>query len=104
VGEAMWIVPAVAGGAVLGAFFFGSLWLTVQRLPRVERPGLVVLVSFFARTLVTLLGFYLLMDGRWERLVAALLGFLAARAVILPLARPRADGRTKEQAHDLKPG
>ncbi|HQN31350.1 MAG TPA: ATP synthase subunit I, partial [Methanothrix soehngenii] len=48
-------------GAVLSAFYFGGLWLTVKRLPRSRQPTLLSLSSFAARSLICLMGFYLVM-------------------------------------------
>jgi F1F0 ATPase subunit 2 len=75
-------LPLVFGaGVVLGLFYFGGLWLTVRQIPLAGRPGLLSFVSFVVRTAATLLGFYVVMGGRWERLLIALAGFLAFRTV-----------------------
>ena len=66
-------------GMGLGLFYFGTLWLTIQRLPKMQRPELFTLGSFFARTGITLFGFYLVMGGRWERLLGSLCGFIVVR-------------------------
>jgi F1F0 ATPase subunit 2 len=66
-------------GLLLGFFYFGTLWLTVQRLSRAQRPGLLTVGSFFVRTGLTLLGFFVVMAGHWERAVACMVGFLVMR-------------------------
>lgn len=81
---------ALVGGALLGLFYFGGLWWTVQRLAQSGSPGLLTLGSFFIRTLVTLAGFYLLADGQWQRLLACLAGFIAARFALVSRWRPPA--------------
>ena len=43
-------------GAVLSAFYFGGLWLTVKRLPQSRQPTLLSLSSFAARSLVAVTG------------------------------------------------
>ncbi|MRR57565.1 MAG: ATP synthase subunit I [Deltaproteobacteria bacterium] len=73
---------AVLAGAALGLFYFGGLWLTVRRLAGSRRPGMLMLGSFVVRLLVTLCGFYLVMDDSWERLLAGLAGFLVARVAL----------------------
>ena len=88
--ELLRLPAAGAAGAALGLFYFGGLWLTVRRLPRSRRPGLLLLGSFLVRSAVVVPGFYFVMGGRWERLLACLVGFLAARTVLLVLLRPRA--------------
>lgn len=70
-------------GIVLGTAYFGGLWLTVRRLPTARHPALLSLGSFFIRTLVTMLGFYLVMGSQWERLLLCLGGFLLARTVLM---------------------
>jgi F1F0 ATPase subunit 2 len=77
---------AVLAGLALGLFYFGGLWLTVRRITCSKRPALLMLASFVVRLLVTLCGFYLVMDGRWERLLACLSGFLVTRFVLTRIA------------------
>jgi F1F0 ATPase subunit 2 len=81
------LCSAVLAGLALGLFYFGGLWLTVRRIACCTRPALLMLGSFIVRLLVTLCGFYLVMDGRWERLLACLCGFLVTRFVLTRLAR-----------------
>jgi len=80
-------IPALAlalfGGALLGVFFFGGLWWTVQKGVTSERPALWFLGSLLLRTALILAGFYLVSQGHWSRLVACLLGFLIARFIVV---------------------
>ncbi|MRR56520.1 MAG: ATP synthase subunit I [Deltaproteobacteria bacterium] len=73
---------AAVAGLALGLFYFGGLWLTVRKIPRSGNPGILILGSFVVRLLVTLCGMYLVMDGKWELLVACLAGFLLMRIVL----------------------
>jgi F1F0 ATPase subunit 2 len=82
------ILLAFFVGLGIGLFYFGGLWWTVTRLPNAQRPGLWTMGSFLVRTFVSLFGFYLVMDRRWERLLVSLLGFLIARAVLVRRLRP----------------
>lgn len=75
-------------GIGLGVFYFGGLWVTVKILPGAQSPALLALGSFFGRTAVVISGFYLVMDGRWERLVTSVLGFFIVRAASVWLASP----------------
>jgi F1F0 ATPase subunit 2 len=81
---------ALAAGVALGLFYFGGLWLTLRLLPPSRYAGLLVSGSLLVRMGITLPGFYLVMGGRAERLVACLLGFIAARVL---LARRFAPGK-----------
>lgn len=73
---------ALFGGFVLGLFYFYSLWITVRQLPVTAYPIPLTLGSFIARLAITLLGFYLLMNGHWQRGLIALVGFTIARTIL----------------------
>jgi F1F0 ATPase subunit 2 len=79
---------ASISGMVLGLFYFGGLWFTVKRLPFATRPAILTLCSYLARLGVTLPGFYLLMDGSWQRLLAVMFGFMVMRIVLVRLWKP----------------
>lgn len=77
----------VLGGGLAGAYLW-ALWLTVQRLPRSRHPTPRLLASFLARTAVLAAAFvYLVRDGHWERLLAALAGFVVVRTIVVARAR-----------------
>ncbi|ETX00017.1 ATP synthase subunit I [Candidatus Entotheonella palauensis] len=82
-GQRLALEMAFGIGIGLGLFFFGGLWLTVQRIPMASRPALLALGSFWGRAAVCVAGFYLVMDGHWARLVVCLLGFLVVRFVLV---------------------
>jgi F1F0 ATPase subunit 2 len=86
--EVLGQVPALAAGVLLGVFFFGGLWWTVEWGVRSRRPAFVFAGSMLVRTSVTLSGFYLIGRGRWDRLLVCLLGFIIARVVVTSLVRP----------------
>ncbi len=93
----MSVVPSLllglAGGLVLGAFFFGGLWLTVRAATSAARPRLLLAGSFVVRFAVLAGGLYLLMLGDWRRLLAALVGLLLARTLLARRVRtPSAAG------------
>jgi F1F0 ATPase subunit 2 len=73
------LIPAFGAGAALGAFYFLGLWWTIRRLPIVRVPALWTTVSFVVRSGIVLAGFYLVMAGRWENLLACLAGFTLIR-------------------------
>ena len=91
------LVLAWAAGMGLGVFYFGGLWLTVRQLPASRRPALLFLGSFAVRTAVALVGFYLVMGGRWERALGCLVGFMMARLMLVSRLRPG-------QGADIPPG
>jgi F1F0 ATPase subunit 2 len=84
-----WALAGLAG-AGLGAFFFGGLWWTVRKGMSSPRPALWFLGSGLLRTCAVLAGFYVVSGGHWKRLLACLLGFVAARLAVTWLIRPPA--------------
>jgi F1F0 ATPase subunit 2 len=80
---------AVIIGAGLGAFYFGSLWLTLRGLPQRRRPALWLLVSFVSRLTVTLAVFYGLINATGPiALGIALASFMVVRIGLLRRLRP----------------
>jgi len=93
------LVLAWGAGMGLGLFYFGGLWLTVRQLPTRRYSVPLFLGSFVGRTAVVLAGFYFVMDGRWERVLACLAGFIMVRQLLVSRLRSEriADGpRGKE--------
>lgn len=82
------IALSVAAGAGLGLLYFGGLWLTIRRLAGSRRPALLFGSSLAVRLSLTVVGFYFVMDGSWERALACLGGFLIARQVLISRLRP----------------
>ncbi len=76
------LVLSFFGGALLGAFYFNSLWNTVKKVTDEGKQGMFLLTGYFLRTGVVLAGFYIIMSGRWERVVAALAGFILMREIM----------------------
>jgi F1F0 ATPase subunit 2 len=76
-----------AAGALLGLVFFGGLWWTLRRAFASKRPALWVGGSLLVRMLSTSVGFVFVSAGDWRRLLSCLLGFLAARWLVLSLTR-----------------
>ncbi len=85
--ELLFLAAASAAGLLLGAIFFGGLWLTVLKGVAARRPALWFLCSLLLRMSVALGGFYVVSGGRWERLLACLLGFILARLAVTQLTK-----------------
>ena len=99
--EILSLVPALVTGMLLGAMFFGGLWWTVQKGVSSARPALWFFGSLLLRTSMTLVGFYMVSDGHWERLLLCLLGFTIARLIATRLTRiaERPTRVTEEASH-----
>ena len=74
-------------GVLLGAFFFGGLWWTIQMRSPSEWSGLLFAGSLLLRMAVAVTGFNLVSHGEWRRLVACLAGFILARIAVTRLIR-----------------
>ena len=83
---------AFPAGLLLGLFYFGLLWLTVRRLDSLPMPALFIAGSFFGRTALCALGFVLIMQGGWQSLLVALLGFLMMRKILARVFAPQSAG------------
>jgi F1F0 ATPase subunit 2 len=81
--ELLALALALSAGVLLGVFFFGGLWWTVQKGVTSELPALWFLGSLLLRTGVILAGFYLVSQGHWSRLAMCLLGFVIARLIVV---------------------
>jgi F1F0 ATPase subunit 2 len=75
-------------GILLGVFFYGGLWLTIRRLATTRHPLALSMGGLVLRMAVTLAGFVLVMQGRWQNAVQVLLGFTAVRLFLRLAARP----------------
>jgi len=83
--------PALAlawlAGMILGAIFFGGLWVTVRRGVSSTHPALWFFGSLMLRMSITLAGFYFVAGRHWERLLLCLLGFAMVRFAVTWLMR-----------------
>jgi len=82
------LLIALLFGTVIGLFYFMGLWWTVQRVPERRSPGLWMAASYIIRTAITILAFYLVMGGQWQRLLASLLGFVMIRMILVRRLKP----------------
>lgn len=80
--EIFMMVPALVTGLLLGAMFFGGLWWTIRKGLSSPQPAFWFLGSLLLRTSMTLVGFYMVSDGQWGRLLVCLTGFTIARLIV----------------------
>lgn len=77
-------VAIAAGlGVLLGLAFFGSLRWVVGRLISARWPAIWMLGSAVARIGLMVAALLVIGQGRWERIVAVLAGFLVGRSVAI---------------------
>ncbi|QOW11814.1 ATP synthase subunit I [Kaistella flava (ex Peng et al. 2021)] len=81
--EVITMILVFLTGALLGIIFFGGLWFTVKKSVNAKLPALLIMSSLFLRMSITVIGFYLIGNNNWQRLLLCLLGFIAARSLVL---------------------
>lgn len=79
----IFIVFSIVSGAVISFFYFGGLWLTLQKIEEHNLSYWLVLVSFIGRLAFVLAVFYSLIIYHWAYMAIALISFLATRHMIL---------------------
>ena len=96
------LIAAFSAGLAMGAFYFTTLWHTVQKLPSAKNAARLLLGSLILRMAVVMAGFYLIMGaGHWERLAVAMLGFIIVRKILTYFLGPQ---NAVETAHLNKSG
>ncbi len=73
----------LAWGIGLGSLHFGMLWFTIRRLTGSSQPALLAYGGFAARSLLSLLGFYLISRSGLEGLIASLAGFVLMKLFLI---------------------
>lgn len=96
--ETLMLVAAALAGLGLGGIFFWGLLRTVRRGLASPRPVLWFLGGMLLRMAIVLGGFYWVADGRWQRLLLCLLGFIVARQLVTWLTRPASGIHSGEEA------
>ena len=86
--EILILFLTASAGLMLGGIFFGGLWWTVRNGINAKQPGLWFLVSMTVRMTIVMAGFYFVGGSQWERLLSCLIGFIAARSMVVWLTRP----------------
>ncbi len=89
-----YLVFAFSVGLALGVFFSLHLWRSVQRMTEPAGFSLASVGGFLLRIAVVTAVFAAVMDGGWERLLAAFIGFIVAREVMVR-SLGRKPGRTQ---------
>jgi F1F0 ATPase subunit 2 len=81
--DTWYLIFAFAVGMALGAFFSLNLWTTVRKMTDEQTPWHIMYGNFVLRMSAVVIGFYLVMAGRWERMIATLLGFVVMREILV---------------------
>jgi F1F0 ATPase subunit 2 len=92
--ESLPVILAFVMGGLLGTFFYGGLWWTIQKGVSSKQPALLFTGSLAVRTLIALAGFYFVSRGNWHRLLGCLVGFVIARILVTWFTRIHTEKRT----------
>jgi len=85
--DTLYMLLAFIAGLALGTIFFGGLWLTVKKAFASKIPALWFFSSFLMRIGITLIGFYYISLGNWQRLIICVFGFVAARFIVMHVTK-----------------
>ncbi|NPV63789.1 MAG: ATP synthase subunit I [Methanotrichaceae archaeon] len=81
--ETVTLILSTSLGIALGIFYFGGLWITTRRLPGSSQPALLALSSFLVRSLICLLGFYLVVGNGLTSSLLCLAAFILTKMVMV---------------------
>jgi F1F0 ATPase subunit 2 len=85
--DIMGLVLATVGGLIIGAIYFAGLWWTLRKSLGTDASIALLPLSLCIRVAICLGGFYLIGAGDPARFLACLLGFIAARFMLVRLTR-----------------
>ena len=75
----MILLVQLCAGIFIGLFYFGGLWLTLDKMTECGRWGLWLVASFLLRSTMVVFAFWLLAGGDWRRILALAAGFTLVR-------------------------
>jgi F1F0 ATPase subunit 2 len=81
------MIVALISGIILGVIFFGGLWFTIKKALGKKYTAIWISGSSLIRTGIVLTGFYYTAQGSWQRLLVGLVGFIAARFLVISLTK-----------------
>lgn len=100
-GNILIMIAIFFAGILLGAFFFGGLLWTVQWGLSAKHPALLFFGSWLIRIGIVVGAFFLIFNGRWERIFVCVAGFIVARIAVIQFTRTRKDlGGSVEEVDD----
>lgn len=93
------ILLAFVSGIALGVLFFGGLWFTIRVSINSKVPAIWFFISLTLRLCITLLGFYYIGVGSWQRLIVCVLGFVLARIIVLHITKKHEEKQLKKEVN-----
>jgi F1F0 ATPase subunit 2 len=86
---------AALAGIFLGILYFGGLWWTIQRISQSSQSVWLLAVSFILRTILIMGGFFVITNGKLERLAVSMLAFFVTRFFFIKYFQPQAERSTQ---------
>lgn len=84
------LIIAFLFGLLIGLFYFGGLWVTIRKITQMKAGLALTMVSFLIRLLVSMFLFYFVLKmGDWRHLIAALVGFILMKFVLVQKLKPK---------------
>ena len=90
--DIIFLFMAFLWGFILGFFYFGGLYWTLKRITGKRGTKFLLLVSFFIRTTVAMLGFWLVLRQAFIPFILTFLAFMFARFLITKKLGPAKKG------------
>lgn len=84
-------------GVLVGIVYFGGLWWTVKHLQGTESMTRLLVASWLVRNAFFLGVFFWIMQGNWQRLLAAFAGMVSVRIAMTVYMRIK-NGKTAAEA------
>lgn len=93
------LLTGLMWGLLLGFFYFGGLWLTVQRVPLSGKPKRLLFVSFLIRIAAVMTGFWFMLQHDPVGFGVTLAAFFLVRIIMTRLlGRPQKEGAYANQS------
>jgi len=71
------------GGIFLGFIFFGGLYWSVNKLPEVKYPAVLMITSALVRMAILLAGIYFIAGNDIKKILSILLGVVLVKIVMI---------------------
>lgn len=92
----IYLLIAFLFGLLIGLFYFGGLWVTIRKINQTKSPLALTMVSFLVRLVVSMFLFYFVLKmGDWQHLIAALIGFILMKFVLVQKLKPREEEKER---------
>jgi len=71
------------GGVFLGIIFFGGLYWSVNKLPKVKHPAFLMIVSALVRMVILITGIYFIAGNDIKKILSTLGGVIIVKIIMI---------------------